>query len=281
MTETTMRAIAAMKMPDIVPAEIFDEPPIVEHVRPCDLLVDEAYQRNLSERSVTLIRKIVGGWDWRKFKPPVCVRVDGALHIIDGQHTAIAAASHPQITKIPVIVAPAGDAAARAAAFVGHNRDRLQVTPTQLHHSLVAAGDENAVTVAQVCARAGVTILKNSPGMGRFKPGDTMASAAIAAMVHRRHAIGARQVLEVCANARMAPVSAVVIRAVEELLFGESYRGQVAASEISTALIELGPQLERDASHLAIESRLQLWRATTVVLFRNCKRGRRGRSAAA
>lgn len=80
--------------------------------------------------------------------------------MIDGQHTAIAAASHPDIALIPVMVVEAVDQAERAGAFIGHNRDRLNITPMQMHYAAVAAGDEDALTVEQVCARAGVKILR-------------------------------------------------------------------------------------------------------------------------
>ncbi len=63
-------------------------------VKPSTLLVDERYQRGLSERSIKLIRKIVSEWDWRAFKPPVVVDVGAGLEVIDGQHTAIGAATH-------------------------------------------------------------------------------------------------------------------------------------------------------------------------------------------
>ena len=37
--------------------------PIFEDVDPASLLVDEGYQRDSSERSLKLVRKIVSGWD--------------------------------------------------------------------------------------------------------------------------------------------------------------------------------------------------------------------------
>lgn len=65
--------------------------PISEWVDPATLLVNATYQRDLSERSIQLIRKIIGGWDWTRFKPPVCSLGDRGIEVIDGQHTAIAA----------------------------------------------------------------------------------------------------------------------------------------------------------------------------------------------
>jgi hypothetical protein len=200
-----VRAIQALQFPDVSPAEITSLPPDVRLVDPRELWVDERYQRGLSERSMKLIRKIVGEWDWAAFKPPVVVEVEGKLQVIDGQHTAIGAVTHGGIEQLPVLIVQADRQELRANAFVRHNRDRIQVTPTQLHNAMVAAGDEDALTIAQVCERAGVTILKNAPPFARFKPGETMAISTIRALVNRRHALGARKVLEVCAKGGGSP----------------------------------------------------------------------------
>lgn len=60
--------------------------PIFEWVDPATLLVDEDYQRESSEQSLRLVRKIVAGWDWARFKPPVAVLTDAGLELLDGQH---------------------------------------------------------------------------------------------------------------------------------------------------------------------------------------------------
>jgi hypothetical protein len=103
--------------------------PRFAEVDPSTLLVDESYQREISDRGQKLIRSIVEGWDWTKFKPPVVVETPEGLQVIDGQHTAIAAATHNQIAKsatvadlrltkrigkIPVMVVSADSVEARA-----------------------------------------------------------------------------------------------------------------------------------------------------------------------
>lgn len=93
-----------------------------------------AYQRQIGERGLRQIRKIIEAFDWTKYKPPVCTYADhdGAtvLKVLDGQHTAIAAASHPNINMIPVMIVNAADTASQAAAFVGQNTNHLGV-PTE------------------------------------------------------------------------------------------------------------------------------------------------------
>ena len=63
-------------------------------IAPTDLLVDATYQRDLSERSIRLIRKMIENFNWNRLKPPIVVQVGPAsLHIVDGQHSAIVAAT--------------------------------------------------------------------------------------------------------------------------------------------------------------------------------------------
>ncbi len=174
-----LRPINGLDLPDVAPAALPDWLPEVRQVDPVTLFVDEKYQRGLSDRSMRLIRKIVSQWSWLAFKPPIVVDVEGKLHVIDGQHTAIGAVTHGGIGTMPVLVVRAKAVGERASAFVRHNRDRIQVTATQLHAALVAAGDEDALDVAAICERAGIRLLKNPPPMARYKARDCVAISAI------------------------------------------------------------------------------------------------------
>lgn len=269
------RAIRRMNMPDIEPGGADMPEPRFERAKPTDLMVDETYQRNLSERSVKLIRKIVANWDWRTFMPPVVVRTKEGLHVIDGQHTAIAAASHPKIIDIPVMVVRAEQVQDRAKTFLGRNRDRISVTPNQLHAAAVAAGDDTAVTIKQVCDRAGIRILKQPPGAASFRAGDTLAISTIASLVNRRGALRARQVLEVLGQAKLAPVPAALIKAVEQLLLDKEFKDQIDPGDLTTAIRGDLTEAEAEAKIFAATHNIPLWKALTTVLFKRCKRGRR------
>lgn len=265
----TKRPIAPLKMPDVVPAAVTGEPPECRIVSPLALHVELDYQRGLSDRSIRLIRKIVSEWDWSAFKPPIVVEVDGQLEVIDGQHTAIGAATHGGIDQIPVMITNSAAVAGRATAFVRHNRDRIQVTPTQLHTAMVAAGDEDALTIDQVCQRAGVRILRNPPPMGKFKPGDTVAITTIRSLINRRFATGARKVLEACVATQSAPISADLIKAVEHLLFAQEYKDEIDAERIVLVATAMGPSLQVETERFAAERRVQRWRAMASVIFMN------------
>lgn len=276
--ETRVRPVKALQMAGVDPGLAPVERPTFEEANPLELLVDAAYQRNLSERSVTLIRKIVGAWDWRRFKPPVCARTERGLEVIDGQHTAIAAASHPMIDRIPVMVVTAAEQADRASAFIGHNRDRLQITQMQMHFAAAAAGDDDAVTINQVCERAGARVLKSVPGNGVFRPGDTVAVRAIGALINRRGAMRAREIIQILAEAKASPITAGQIKAVESLLHDVEFKGEIEAPAIVSALLALGPDAGQQAAVFSATHGVTQWRALAIVLFK--KGRRRGRRTA-
>lgn len=274
----SLRKVTKMVLPGIVPGGADMAEPKLTRAKPGDLWVDEVYQRNLSERSIALIKKLVASWDWRSFQLPLCVQTKDGLHVVDGQHTAIAAASHPKIDTIPIMVVDAPSVKDRARAFIGRNRDRITVTVNQLHYAAVAAGDDHAVTISQVCERAKITILKHPPGMGMFKPGETMAVSTVSELVNRRGAMRARQVLQVCARAKLAPLSAGVIKSVEVLLTDPKYDGKVDPDRLAVALMTGIAKIEADARKLAAEPGMlgvPLWRALAEILLRRCSRGTR------
>ena len=272
--QTKLRKIGKMAVPGIQPGGADMPAPVIKHVDPATLLVDETYQRNLSERSVRLIRKIVADFDWRRFKPPVVCQTKAGLHVLDGQHTAIAAATHPKVSTIPVMLVEAEDIATRAKAFLGHNRDRIVVTATQMFSAAVAAGDPDSVTAAQVCERAGIVILKNPPGRP-FHPGETMAVGAITALINRRGALLARQMLEILAKAKCAPILAAQIKAIEMLMKEPEYTGQIEPDDLTTTIIATRDSAEREAKVFAAAHDVPLWKALGIYWFKERPRGRR------
>lgn len=278
---TEVRRLKAIPMPiDITPASVEPTPPRVIMVSPGELHVDAKYQRELSDRSLRLIQKMVKEWSWSRFKPPVAVDVDGKWHLIDGQHTAIGALSHGGIPEIPVLIIEAGEMVDRAQAFLGHNRGRVAITNQQMFFAAVAAGDEDALTVKQVCERAGATILKN-PSPGRdFRPGEIVAVSAMMSLVKRRSAAKARVVIETLVKAKVAPISADLLRAVDHALYGEGYAGDLDPEDVASTILRMGHTLTKKAMELALAKKTQRWRATAIVIFQNTRR-RRGSDRAA
>lgn len=230
--------------------------PFFADADPRTLLIDEAYQRGLSARGIRLIRGMVERWDWSKFKPPVVTETDdGKRFAIDGQHTAIAAASHPEIETIPIQVIAAGTVAKRAEAFLGHNRDRIAVTALQLHRAMVAANDPVSVTIDRVAAATGARILATPPPTGIFAVGETIALGSVRNLIEKRGEKRARNVLMVCVQGRCAPISADHIKAVDFLIHGDArhifawHRGDALdAADVALLLRARGPEILRLAT---------------------------------
>lgn len=275
---TTRRPIAALPLPSsVTPGPVASSPPTFEEVDISDLMVDPAYQRELSQRSILLIHKMVRQWDWRNFKPPVVVRSKNRFLVIDGQHTAIAAATHGGIGRLPVMVVDADSQAEQAKAFLGHNKDRVAITNSQMFFAALAAGDETAIDTRNVCDRAGATILRNATPGRAYRPGEIASITTLVAIVRQRTAIKARRVIEICVKTKMAPIPANMIKAVDALLNEPDYAGEIADEDIVSTVIKMGPALERKALEISMAKRLPQWKATAIVVFQNTRR-RRGSS---
>ncbi len=156
------RPITPIALPaKMVPAIITQDRPDIRMVRTSDLRVELAYQRDLSRKSITLIRKIIAEFSWAKFRMPICAEDEGeptVLNVIEGQHTAIACASHPQLQMIPVAIAEADTVAKRAEAFIALNRDRVVMSPLQVFHAQIAGNDPQACDIFRIACETGVTI---------------------------------------------------------------------------------------------------------------------------
>ena len=215
----SLRRIKPMAMPlgfAITPVAAVGRKPQLSWVAPTDLYVDETYQRDLSRKSLQLIRQLVTNFRWNRLKPPIVVKDAGKWHVVDGQHTAIAAAT-VGVAELPVFVVSAESLDERARAFVGHNTDRIVVSPINIHNALVAAGDPDALDVARVCRRAGVTVREYSQS-SQMKVGLTKSVGLIRRIVKKRGVIKARMVLETLVMAKRAPLGAAEILAADHLL---------------------------------------------------------------
>jgi hypothetical protein len=248
--------------------------PQMEWMAPADLLIEGRYQRDLSEASRRQIARIVANWDWRKFKPPIVAWTERGFEIIDGQHTAIAAATHPEIEKIPVLVVEAPQVEDRAAAFIGHNRDHLAVTPLQLHFAAVAAGDPDAIDVQNVISRSGAKLLATQYGGQRFRAGETVAVSAVRSLVGKRGVQKARQVLELLVKAEQGPITAVQIKATDMLLHRPEY-AEADFDFLPGTIRDAGPEVDREAKVDAKTYQIPVYEALGRIWFRKCRKQRR------
>ncbi len=273
-----LRPVAPVPALNVKPNELGGPPPEVRWVAPRSLLIEYSYQRDLSQKSMTLLRKIVGGWDWAAMKPPICAITDaGDLVVIDGQHTAIAAASHPAIREIPILIVQATAVRDRAGAFVKHNADRIAMTSMQVHHAALAAGDEVAVAMAEAARRAGATILRNTPAQGLYAVGDTAAVATIRKMTDEKGLVFAARVLRILVGAMRAPLVTAEIKAVHALLSEPEWRGSIADEDL-TLLIRSKSMADWEAfaeSRVRKGLKIPFARALAIAWFQNAPKRRR------
>lgn len=276
---TELRAIEPISITDLDTAVPDTGEPICERVDPKTLFVDPAYQRSVGERGLRQIRRIIEAFDWTKYKPPICAYADHdgqtVLKVIDGQHTAIAAASHPHIDMIPVMIVEAADTTVQAAAFVGQNTQRLGVTPLQVFFAEVTAGDVDALDVLKTCERAGVTIMRSPPSRSDFKPGETISISAIKALVDKRGVMKARMVLEVLAKASLAPITADHIKAAEYLMTEPEFCDQFEPEDLMREIETAGKAAEHEAKVFSVAQKVPVWRALAVQWFRKTRKKRK------
>ncbi|NEH87781.1 hypothetical protein GR239_27780 [Rhizobium leguminosarum] len=274
--QENIRPIAPIGISGLEPQEPPTGMPIFELVKPEDLFVDPAYQRNISEKGMRQIRRIIEGFDWTSFKPPICAysEIEGVtiLKVLDGQHTAIAAASNPHIAEIPVMIVEARNTTDQAKAFIGQNTDRLAVTTLQLHQAALAAANEDAQTLELVCARANVRVMKSPNAYTGTGARQTIAVKQVEALIARRGPMFAREILEVLANAEIGPLTASQIKAVEMLMTEPKYSDFVFPDDITVAMVDLLSAAEEEAKVFSASHKITFWRALGITWFQKAKK---------
>lgn len=187
MTYRPLRKFAFKPAP--VPARSIGRQATLTHIPLDQLVIDESYQRAITPQGRGNIVRIVESFDWRMFSPLIVVPVetdDGQRWaIIDGQHRATAALMHGGVRTVPCMVIEASRAEA-AACFAAINGAVTAMQKGQMWHARVCAGEHFACEVAEICRRAGVTILKHKAGADSWKVGDTLAVGAIET-THRKY----------------------------------------------------------------------------------------------
>ncbi len=143
------------------------EPPVIDWIDKGLISADPLYQRPLDRARVKTILK---AFSWRSFGAVVVVQqADGTYHATDGQHRMEAAKLHPKISVVPAVIVKAEDVQVEAGIFVDINKNRKNVSALELFFAQLAAGDQHALSVQQVCKEAGIRIPKNP---GDYRPGD-------------------------------------------------------------------------------------------------------------
>jgi hypothetical protein len=221
-TSTALDTIRPLRMPDVTPAAMAGENAHLRWIPVSDLRINRAYQRDLTRKSVTLIRQMVATFDWARLKALSVLELgDGTYEVLDGQHTAIAAASHGGIPRLPCLVCAQRTVDAAAAAFVDLNTQRVNLSPMQIFFAQVAAGDELATDVSRGVRLGGGKIVPFQAVPGTWNEGDTMAIAAFRKLAKEGGVAYVRRVTAVGVKARLAPITRDFIVACRSIMWGQ------------------------------------------------------------
>jgi hypothetical protein len=233
--------------------------------------VDPLYQRPIDPARVS---SIANSFAWRSFGALVVVPApDGRYHVTDGQHRLEAAKAHPQVTHVPGVIVKADDIQSEASIFVEINASRKNVSALELFFAKLAADDDDAETIRQVCERAGVRIPKY-PSAG-FKTGDCIAIGALQAVIGRRGAMRARQYLEILAKADLAPITATHLKAVEFLMTDAEFGGVVEGEDLTATIISMNGGAEAEAKRFAATHGCPVWKGLASTWFQRCRKRRK------
>ncbi|MEH2509437.1 hypothetical protein V1291_000791 [Nitrobacteraceae bacterium AZCC 1564] len=194
--------------------------PFLEWIEVGRLVIDDSYQREIGRRGAVNVNQIAEFFDWSKFAPVIVAPVEGGkFAIVDGQHRTTAAMLRGQ-EAVPCQVVQA-DRAKQAAAYAAVNGNVTKTTAQQLYHARLAAKDSSALALADVCAAAGVEILRKNLVRSDIKAGQTYAVTALSrclTIYGRDTLITALQCITQTADGNPGFVRATIIEALCEVL---------------------------------------------------------------
>lgn len=191
-----------------------------------------------------MIKNIVMNWSWSSYKPPIVTQnSDGNYIVIDGQHTAIAAASHPTLDLIPAFLVKDLGFAGQAESFIDHNTKRINVTSIQVFKAELAANVDTAMEINMILERFNIKLLPLAAPEGVL---ETNSITTIKKLYNKHGLMIFRKTMELCAKAELAPIRQNHILAFSQFFIGKNAQKYdsidklaLTISEIGTASIEL------------------------------------------
>jgi hypothetical protein len=265
-----VRPIIPITLPKgVTPAKLALDRPDVRMIRVADLQIETAYQRSLGPKSIRLIQRIISGWDWAKFKPPIVSEAeDGRFNVVDGQHTAIAAASHPQIAFLPCVVVDAPTVQARAASFVAHNTDRVAMTTHQIFIGRAAAGDEVAADLLRIIEANGAMVPKWIPKKGEASVGEIIGIGNLEEIYRSSGPLNAARAVQAVVRAHVKPASSMVFRMLNMLFAYEVDHKMIVPLDVLIKALGTLDNIEREAMELGTAAKIPKYQAGLRLLIR-------------
>lgn len=168
---------------DMQPATLAPQPaPQMLWVEIDQLVIDDRYQRPLSQNNRAAIRRIAAEFRWSRFSPVIVAPIEGGRYaLIDGQHRAHAAALCG-IKSIPAMVALVAPEE-QALAFIEINTRQIRVGPEMVYRAALTAGEEWAVNCRDAVQAAGCRLMAAKYSTKDKKPGQVFCVGLIRKMV--------------------------------------------------------------------------------------------------
>lgn len=148
----TSDSVHGMTKNDRYKWRIVDEKGAFEWVDKSALQIDRSYQRQVSKERISRLSQ---EWSWVSCGCLiVCMRPDGTLWVVDGQHRKLAADKKADIRQLPCMIF-SGDRDIEAKGFLSSNVNRKPLTMLDKLPALVESGDAVAKTMSEFVASRG------------------------------------------------------------------------------------------------------------------------------
>lgn len=165
------RKIEAERLPNAKP---MGDVPLMGFIMIDKLVIDDRYQRELTETGRRQIVRIAQAFDWAKFTAVDVAAVPGRRYaIIDGQHRVHAALA-VGIDRVPCRISNLSPSQ-QAAAFAAINGQVTAVTIWNIYRAALVAGDAWAIASRDVCESAGCELMTCNASTAHKKPGEIYA----------------------------------------------------------------------------------------------------------
>ena len=268
-----LRPILGLEFKGLTPADVTQSKfPRLEWISIDLLLINGAYQRSLSKMSLQSIRRIAENFNWARLKALSVTPVEGGyFEVVDGQHTAIAAATHGEIEELPCLISTSRDLSQRAGDFVGLNKDRVAIHPLQLYRAELAAGEEIATEVDQGVRWGGGRVV-SSTSAAELRPGDCCAIQGLKSLAKTGGPAYVKRVVALAVRAELAPLTANMIGALRALIWQDEFSEVGDDAIVDVFKIYREKQIVDRARDLKSDSpALSMKRACAVVIARLAK----------
>lgn len=189
--------------------------PEIVHLTLAQLVVNDDYQRGLSKSSLSRIRKMAKEWSWNSYKAVSVAATDdpNLYEVVDGQHTAMAAASNGHVHILPCLLMSAETIAEKAKGFVGINTAKVSLTKANIYKAQVAAEDPTALMVHRALQATECRVLEMPPTKGKYAVGDTMAIGTLLSIAQTRGEERLTTLLEMCKAGGCIPIGSKTLKA--------------------------------------------------------------------